>query len=467
MTELWQLDATDLARLIRLGRVSAQEATRSCLDRLHTVNPTINAVVRVLEDEALEAAREADNQRARGDALGPLHGVPVTTKVNTDQAGCPTDNGVVAYRDLMAREDSPVVANLRRAGAIIIGRTNAPAFSMRIFSDNALHGRTLNPLDPSVAAGGSSGGAGAAVATGIGPIAQGNDIGGSVRIPAYFNGVVGLRVSLGRIPSFNPSAPGGRPIGAQLMSVQGPLTRSVRDARLALDAMAAGDPRDTRWADVALNGPPAPRPIKVALMPHNPGGTTHPAQVEAVRQAGRHLAEAGYVVEEITPPDPDEVVETWHRIGSTDVLGALAPLMEQHGEPEARASMSLWLEMLPPTDMAGVLAAFIRRDVLLHRWLTFMMDYPLVVMPTLGDLAPPHNLDTTREGQAKVMDSLRVSLLAPLLGLPALAVPVGHHGRLRPGVQIMAARFREDLCLDAGEVIEAAEGIVTPIDPRH
>src|SRR6185312_894611 len=126
----------------------------------------------------------------------------------------------------------------RRAGAIIIGRTNAPAFSMRIFSDNALHGRTLNPLDPSVAAGGSSGGAGAAVATGIGPIAQGNDIGGSVRIPAYFNGVVGLRVSLGRIPSFNPSAPAGRPIGAQLMSVQGPLTRSVRDARLALAAMA-------------------------------------------------------------------------------------------------------------------------------------------------------------------------------------------------------------------------------------
>jgi amidase len=116
--------------------------------------------------------------------------------------------------------------------------------------------------------------------------------------------------------------------------------------------------------------------------------------------------------------------------------------------------------------MAGVLAAFIRRDVLLHRWLTFMIDYPLVVMPTLGDLAPPHDLDTTREGQAKVMDSLRVSLLAPLLGLPALAVSVGHHGRLRPGVQIMAARFREDLCLDAGEVIEAAEGIVTPIDPR-
>ena len=122
--DLWRLDATELARLIRLGRVSSREATESCLSRLHAVNPAINAVVRVLEKEALAAADAADAAQARGDALGPLHGVPVTVKVNTDQAGCPTDNGVVAFRDAIATEDSPVVANLKRAGAIIIGRTN-------------------------------------------------------------------------------------------------------------------------------------------------------------------------------------------------------------------------------------------------------------------------------------------------------------------------------------------------------
>ena len=131
--------------------------------------------------------------------------MPVTTKVNTDQAGCPTDNGVVAFRNNIATRDAPVIANLKRAGAIVIGRTNTPAFSMRVFADNALHGRTLNPRDPALSAGGSSGGAGAAVATGIGPIAHGNDIGGSVRIPAMYNGVVGLRVSLGRIPAYDPS----------------------------------------------------------------------------------------------------------------------------------------------------------------------------------------------------------------------------------------------------------------------
>src|SRR6516162_11149097 len=132
--DLWRLDATDLATLIRLGRVSSREAAQSCLSRLHAVNPAINAVVRILEEEALAAADAADRAQARGDTLGPLHGVPVTIKVNTDQAGCATDNGVVAFRDVIATEDAPVVANLKRAGAVIIGRTNTPAFSMRAFA---------------------------------------------------------------------------------------------------------------------------------------------------------------------------------------------------------------------------------------------------------------------------------------------------------------------------------------------
>jgi len=463
--DLWRLDATELARLIRLGRASSREATESCLSRMRAVNQKINAVVRILEEEALAAATAADEAQARGDALGPLHGVPVTTKVNTDQAGCPTDNGVVAFRDNIATRDAPVVANLKRGGAIVIGRTNTPAFSMRIFADNALRGRTLNPRDPALSAGGSSGGAGAAVATGIGPIAHGNDIGGSVRIPAMYSGVVGLRVSLGRIPAYNPSQQIARAVGAQLMSVQGPLTRSLRDGRLALAVMAQGDPIDTRWVDVPLGGPPVPRPIGVALVPHNPGGYTHPAQGEAVRQAGRHLSAAGYAVEEIAPPDLDAVIDTWHCIGSTDVLALLAPQMEEHGDPDAQTSMRLWGELVPPTDLRGVLGALARRDLLLWRWLEFMQRYPLVVMPTMGDLPPPHNLDTTREGAARVLDALRVSLIAPVLGLPALAVPVGTHGPLRPGIQILAPRFREDLCLDAGEAIEVAEGVVTPIDP--
>ncbi|MGD9881467.1 MAG: amidase [Reyranella sp.] len=463
--ELWQYDATDLARLIRTGRASAREAVDSVLGRLDKVNPAINAVVRVLGDEARAVAETADAARARGHALPPLHGVPVTTKVNVDQTGLPTDNGVVPLKDFIATEDSPVVANLKHAGAIIVGRTNAPAFSMRIFTDNALHGRTLNARDPELTPGGSSGGAGAATATGIGAIAHGNDIGGSVRIPAYCNGVVGLRTGFGRIPSFNPSAPQGRPIGAVLMAVQGPHTRTVRDARLALEAMARGDRRDWRWNDVPMQGPPPARPIKVAIVPEAPGGRTHPAQGAAVRLAGKHLQAAGYVVEEILPPDMERGVELWHLICVTDVFGGLWPQMQKMGDPDGIASMQGWLDLHKPTDLPTYVAALTEREGLLLKWMRFFQQWPLVILPTLCDLPPRQRADTTKAGQGEILESMRVALLAPLLGLPGLAVPVGSHGKLRTGVQIMAMRNREDLCLDAGEVIEAAEGVVTPIDP--
>jgi amidase len=463
--DLWQLDATDLARLIRTGRASAREATAACLGRLDAVNPAINAVVQQMAEEAMAAAAAADAAQARGEAMGPLHGVPVTVKVNVDQKGQATTNGVVAFRKMVAREDSPVVANLRAAGAIFIGRTNTPAFSMRLMTENAAHGRTLNPRDPAITPGGSSGGAGAAIATGIGPIAHGNDIGGSVRIPAYCCGVVGLRTGLGRIGAYSTQSPAGRPLGSQLMSTQGPLARSIRDLRLALSVMAADGGLDWRWCGAPLAGPPPRRPIRVALVPEVPGGFTHPAQAAAVRQAGRHLAAAGYAVEESLPPDIDQAIEIWHAIGSTELFAALWPQMEALGDDGGRASMSTWTRHRPARDLAGFLTALAERDALLHRWMAFLAETPLVVMPTLADLPPPQGLDTTFEGQAKVLDSIRASLVAPVLGLPGLAVPVGHHGRLRPGVQIMAARFREDLCLDAGEVIEAAEGVVRPIDP--
>lgn len=464
--DLWQLDATDLARLIRNGQASAVEAVDSVLKRLHKVNPAINAIVRVYEAEARAAAETADAARARGHALPPLHGVPVTIKINVDVAGQPTDNGVVPLKDLIAQEDSPVAANLKHAGAIVIGRTNAPAFSMRIFSDNALHGRTLNPRDPSVTPGGSSGGAGAATATGIGAIAHGNDIGGSVRIPAYCNGVVGLRTGFARIPSFNPtSANVGRPPGAVLMAVQGPHTRTVRDARLALEVMARGDRRDWRWNDVPMQGPPPARPIKVAIVPEFPGAKTHPAQAAAVRRAGKHLQAAGYVVEEILPPDLERGVELWHMICVTDVFGGLWPQMQKMGDPDGIAAMRCWLELHKPVDLSTYVAALAEREGVLFRWMSFLQQWPLVILPTLADLPPKQVVDVTVEGQKQVLDSMRPALIAPLLGLPGLAVPVGSHGKLRTGVQIMAMRNREDLCLDAGEVIEAVEGVVTPIDP--
>lgn len=465
MTELWQLDATDLAHLIRTGRASATEATKSVLARIDAVNPALNAIVRRLDDEALAAATAADAAQARGDALGPLHGVPVTIKVNTDQKGHPTDNGVPAFRDNIAHEDAPLVKNMRQAGAVIVGRTNTPAFSMRLFTENTLHGHTINPRDRRHTAGGSSGGAGAATAAGFGPIHHGNDIAGSVRYPAYCNGVVGLRPTPGRIPSNNPSAPGGRPIGGQLMAVQGPLARSVRDARLGFHALAAADRTDPRWVDVPFQGPPAPRPVKVALMAAPPGAITHPALIAATRTAAAHLARAGYAIEETNPPDFAEAAELWNRIAGTDVLTALAPNIAKYGDPDTQRSFAGWQSVAPALDLAGYIQALADRDWLIRRWLDFLADHPIILMPSSCDLPHLAGADTSIEGKAHVMATNPQQIAIPVLGLPALQVPVGQSGKLRLGVQLVAARYREDLILEAGEVIEAAEGAIPPVDP--
>jgi len=239
----------------------------------------------------------------------------------------------------------------------------------------------------------------------------------------------------------------------------------VRDARLALEVMARGDRRDLRWNDVPMQGPPPARPIKVALVPEFPGCRTHPAQAAAVRQAGKHLQTAGYVVDEILPPDMERGIELWHAIITTESHHGLWPTMQKMGDPDGIAAMKAWLDLHKPVDLATYMGALTEREALMYRWMTFFQQWPLVILPTLADLPPKQVSDTTLDGQAKVLESMRPALMAPLLGLPGLAVPVGSHEKLRTGVQIMAMRNREDLCLDAGEVIEAAEGIVKPIDP--
>ena len=306
--EFWRWQACDLARAIRTRRISSREAVTSCLARLAAVNPRINAVVDCLADEALAAADAADRAVATGEPLGPLHGVPVTIKINVDYAGRATTNGVVAFKDRIAQADSPPVANWRKAGAIFIGRTNVPAFSARFFTDNALHGRTLNPWDAGRTPGGSSGGAAAAVATGIGALAHGNDRAGSIRYPAYACGVVGLRPTLGRIPTFEPGAPDEPSITTQLDSRAGPAgalgarpaARPSRDggARSARSVVGAGATRASSCprarCDASRCSPRSPESMSTRRSPPPCG------------KPRTWLEEAGYEVEEAAPPRLDE-----------------------------------------------------------------------------------------------------------------------------------------------------------------
>src|SRR5947207_5709445 len=198
MDDLWRLSAAEIATLITAKKISAKQAASAALARLDAVNPRINAVVDHRPDDVLAQAEAIDTAIARNQAIGPLAGVPVTVKVNIDQQGFATTNGLKLQRDVIARSNSPVVDNLRKAGAVIVGRTNCPAFSYRWFTTNLLHGDTKNPRDPSITPGGSSGGAGAAVAAGIGHIADGPDIAGSHRYPAHAFGVHCLRPTVRR-----------------------------------------------------------------------------------------------------------------------------------------------------------------------------------------------------------------------------------------------------------------------------
>jgi amidase len=459
---IWQWSAVDTARAIRNRDVSSLEVVRAHVERLRSANPAVNAVVADLGSEALRLARQADQRIARRLPLGALHGVPVTVKENVDVRGRPNPNGIPAQAALIAPDDAPVVANLRRAGAIVIGLTNTPEFSMRAFTDNPLHGLTRNPWNPAITCGGSSGGAGAAVALGIGAIAHGNDIGGSLRWPAHCNGVATIRPTQGRVPAFNASAPVERPLLQQLMSVQGPLAREVRDVRLALAAMSARDPRDPWWVPAPLKGPAPPRPIRVAFA-HLPADMVVDAgTLGLVRRAAEHLEDAGYRVEEVPVPDITALWQLWADILCTEIATLQAPTMNALGSADFRHAMRGITVLSRPLDLAGYMTAIATRSRHLRSWLLFLERYPIVLTPVSVRPTPGPRADL--EGDAALKDifynDLRFVSSINALGLPAAVVPVGLQQGRPVGVQLIGSRYREDLCLDAARAIERRTGIL-------
>lgn len=466
--ELWRLSATEMAALVARRDVSSKELIQSNLKRMEEVNPRLNAIVDVLADSALEGAAAADAAIGRGEALGPLHGVPVTVKVNVDMAGFATTNGVTAFKDLVASDDSPVVANLRKAGAIIIGRSNAPAFSYRWFTDNDLYGRTLNPWDAGLTPGGSSGGAAAAVAAGIGAIAHGNDLGGSIRYPAYACGVAGLRPSTGRVPAYNSTQSRDRTLAVQLASVQGPLARTVGDLRLALAAMETPDRRDVWAAPMLPTGSKALFPTRVAVCARLPGIPTDDVVVKAVVQAARWLEDAGCVVEEVVPPRFDEACELWLKLVTNEAQSGLAETIQAYGDNALRTAFGSQRRLAPPLDLAGYMDGLSQRTGLLREWQALFERYPLLLMPV--SCQRPFAIDADQNGDdamRRILEAQGPLLATAILGLPGLSVPMPVREGVPAGVQIVAGRFEDALCLAAGEAIEARAGVFTPIDPAN
>ncbi|MFZ1063025.1 MAG: amidase [Acidimicrobiales bacterium] len=463
-TELWQESATELARRIRDGETSAREVCESHLSRIEAVNTDLNAVVEVRPDEVRREADAADAARNAGEPLGALHGVPFSVKVNIDVATYTTNEGSVALKDLMASTDSPSVERMRRAGGVMLARTNMPDLGLRINTESALFGATHNPWRRGYTAGGSSGGEASAIASGMSPLGLGNDIGGSLRNPAYACGISSIKPSRGRVAQVNDSALIEMPLSSQLMLVQGVLARHVADVRTGLEVVMGADPRDPLTLSAPLRGPSAPR--RVALVPSPSGGSTDAAVAEGVRVAGRALEAAGYEVDEIEPPKLVETYLSWSELMLTSLKVDEALLFAVIGEG-GRKFIELTDIGFPPATSESLYRMHQARFALARAWRAFLSEYPLIVGPTWTQPPFAHGFDIeSRESALSVVELFRFVLPANLLGLPAACVPTGVANGFPTGAQIIGDLFREDLCLDAAEVVEASVGVLTPIDPR-
>ena len=461
---LWQWSACELADAIAAREITSAQAVSATLERVREKNPQLNAIVDDLSDDALADAERLDKAIAKDGVVGPMHGVPVTIKENIDQEGKATPNGVEAFKDMIAPGDSPVVRNLKNAGAVVIGRTNTPEFSFRGCTDNPLHGRTYNPWNDWASAGGSSGGAGSAVMAGMGTLGHGNDIAGSLRYPATANGAATVKPGLGRIPAYNPSQKAERGLLAQLTSVQGLIGREVRDVRLGMESLVAYDPHDPWMVPLPFTNPFGEAPVgkpKVAYTRNTYDFELDASVEKALDTARDALADASYDVEEVEIPNIRETSKLALGALFGEVKALLDSDVRRYGSPTINKVFDDYYALFPPLEGTALLKAFAQRSHHVREWTLFLQDYPLVLTPFMP--FPTWEWDRDLQGMEGARDVLEggiYSVSMNFLGLPAGNVPANYNDGLPVGVQIVGKRFREDMILDACEAIEERVGVM-------
>ena len=448
MGDLCLLPALQLIRLLRTRQLSAREVMAAHLDRINRINPAINAIVaRRSDDDCLELADRADADLAAGAEVGPLHGLPIAFKDTEPALGFPCTQGSPIFRDAVPAADSIVVERLRRAGAIPIGKTNVPEFAMGSHTYNTVYGTTRNPYDLSKSAGGSTGGGAAAVTAGLLPFADGSDLGGSLRNPASFNNIVGLRPSVGLVPL----GPGAFPYG---FGVKGPVARTVGDVGAVLSVMAGADPRDPGIypsdADGFAHVPERDfTGVRVAWCP-DLGGLPLDRRTRAVVESTRgRFEQLGGLVEDACPDlaDAEDVFLTIRRWRSWHTLG---PLLESHArqiKPEAVDEIEAGAR-LSGADIAGAMS---RHVELMHRVWHFQQRYEFLVCtvsqvpPFDAELTWPREIDGVR--MASYVSWMKSAYLISATWCPAISMPAGFTTDGLPvGIQIVG-RYRGDASL--------------------
>jgi Asp-tRNA(Asn)/Glu-tRNA(Gln) amidotransferase A subunit family amidase len=441
---------------------SPVEVVNSHLERIADLQPKLNAFVHLDVEGAMRQARAAETAVIRGERIRPLHGVPLTVKSCIDAAGWPTPAGSLLRKDYVAQADAPLVARLRAAGAIILGNTNTPEYLMAYETDNSLSGKTSNPWDLGRSAGGSSGGESAAIASGCSMGGVGSDGGGSVRVPAHFCGICGLKPTPGRIPATGHFPEGGGAFA--WIGVVGPMARTVADVRALFEVMAGPDAGDALSAPVPVRAvkPEDVKKLRVGILETDALGKATPETEAAVERAAKLLSEQGFSVEKKRLNGLDRAIELWWYF-----FGPVIANLIRSGAAGHEAEMSPMLleyvalatgETTPTHD--GFLNACIERDKIRAEILRQMEDVTILLSPVSAGPAFRHGEGNWRSGEEEnYRDTMRYSQWLNLAGFPGVAVPMGQSSEGLPiGVQVIGRPFEEEMILAVAEAIERARG---------
>lgn len=444
------------------------EVARAHLDRIERLNPKLNAFVDYKPEAVLAQARDAQNAILRGAALGPLHGVPVSIKSSIDVAGHLCEAGSRLRAGYIAAADAPLVARLRAAGAVILGVTNTPELLMAWETDNLLYGRTNNPWDVTRTAGGSSGGEAAAIAAGLSAGGVGSDGGGSIRVPAHFCGICGLKPTPGRIPSTGHFPKSGGPFA--LIGVVGPMARTVEDLRLLFEVMAGWDDGDPCAAPVELREirETAVQGINIGFF-EDDGRTPVTAETRsAVNHAASLLSHCGFHVEPFRPPGLEEARQRWWEFFGTAGGMILGPMIRESTPRGHESELSpilrefqTWTNAAPAHTGESLLAAWLGRDAVREKILLQMRKYPVLICPTAAIPAFHHGeREWLVEGKTvKYLDAWSYCEWFNLLGFPAAVVPMGYSEEGLPiGVQIVGRPWQEEVVLAVASRLEKERG---------
>jgi Asp-tRNA(Asn)/Glu-tRNA(Gln) amidotransferase A subunit family amidase len=460
---------SDVSARIRSRAVSPVEVVDAILTRVAECEPRLHSFSHSDVDGVRKQARRAETAIARGDSLGPLHGVPITIKSNIDVSGWPCTAGSLLRKEYVAERDAPLVARLRAAGAIILGNTNTPEFLMAYESNNLLTGKTSNPWDLTCTAGGSSGGEAAAIASGCSFGGVGSDGGGSIRVPAHFSGICGLKPTPGRIPSTGHFPPGAGVLS--WLGVVGPMARTIADVRALFEIMAGPDSGDALSAPVPIRhrqfDSKTPREgLRIGVLESNALGKASSETQSGVQKAATLLAGQGFEIEPVRLSGLDRALELWWFFFGPIVARLFEPAVNGH-EKELSPIFREYLhyaEPDSPVTLDALLSACAQRDLLRADILAQLRDIPILLSPVSSAPAFLHGQGTYQPGAEHCYrDTMRYSQWLNLAGFPGASVPIALSSEGLPiGVQVIGRPHEEELVLAVAERIEEARGPWSP-----